>query len=99
MTWALVLLVAATAGFTVLVVHGTPSGRRRPDGCDRPPRLELRGLLDAGAAVLGLLALAAAGTVLVTDRPDQGAKLAVLGLLSYLVYVVAAAVLTRTPRR
>jgi hypothetical protein len=91
--WALVLLLAATAGFTVLVVRRTPR-RAGADG-----RLDLRGLLLAGAAVLGVLALAVAGTVLLTDRPDQGAKVAVLGLLSYLVYLGAAALLTRTRGR
>ncbi|SDR77402.1 hypothetical protein SAMN04488543_0416 [Friedmanniella luteola] len=88
MTWALVLVVAATAAFTALVVRRTP---RRV----APGRPDLRSLLDAGAAVLGVLALAVAVTVVITDRPDQGAKLAVLGLLSYLVYVGAAAVITR----
>ena len=99
MTWALVLVLAATAGFTVLVVHRTP--RRAPVPGDPEPsrRPDLRSLLDAGAAVLGLLAVGVAGTVLLTDRPDQGAKLAVLGLLSYLVYLVATALLTRPPGR
>ena len=92
MVWALVLLLAATAGFTLLVVRRTP----RPGAADGRP--DLRGLLTAGAAVLGVLALAVAGTTLFTDRPDQAAKLAVLGLLSYLVYLGAAAMLTRTRR-
>jgi len=93
MTWALVLLLVATGAFTVLVVHRTSpgaAGRGRPD---------LRRLLVAGAAVLGVLGLAVAATVVFTDRPDQAAKLAVLGLLSYLVYVAALAVVARVAGR
>ncbi|GAA1833492.1 hypothetical protein ACFFOM_10765 [Microlunatus capsulatus] len=99
MTWALVLLLAATAGFTVAVVHRAPRRPPDPPASDRSGPPDLRGLLDAGAAVLALLAVVVAGTVVLTDRPDQGAKLAVLGLLSYLVHVVAAAVLTRPRAR
>ena len=99
MTWALVLLLAATAGFTVVVAHRTPRRPPRLDDADRARRPDLRGLLDAGAADLVLDAVALAGTPLLPDRPDQGAKLAVLGLLSYLVYVGAAALLTYPPRR
>ncbi len=89
MAWPLVLLVVATAAFTSLAArrsaHPSPGDGRR----------SLRDLLDAGAVALGLLAVAVTLVVLGTGRPDQGAKVAVLGLLSYLVYVAAAAVLTR----
>ena len=93
MTWALVLLLVATGAFTVLVVHRTP---RPPDGSGR---LDVRRLLVAGALVLGVLGLAVVATVVFTDRPDQGAKLAVLGMSSYLVYVAALAVVARVTGR
>jgi hypothetical protein len=91
-TWALVLLLLAIGGFTVLVAHRTS----RPPG---PGRLDLAKLLDAGAGALGLLGLAVVATIVLTDRPDQAAKIAVLGLLCYLVYLGAVAVLVRTTVR
>ncbi|GAA1426652.1 hypothetical protein GCM10009616_01760 [Microlunatus lacustris] len=93
MTWALVLLLTATSAFTVLVVH-----RTRPGPAERP-RPDLRRLLLAGAAVLGVLGLAAVATAVLTDRPDLADKLAVLGLLSYFVYLGALAVVARATSR
>lgn len=93
MTWALVLVLVATSVFSVLVVHRTPPG---PVVLVRP---DLRKPLVAGAAVLGLLALAVAATVVLTDRPDQAAKLAVLGLTSYLVFLGVLAVVARAAGR
>lgn len=92
MTWALVLLLVTTGGFTVLVAHRTS----RPPG---PGRLDLAKLLDAGAAALGLLGLAVAATIVLAERPDQAAKIAVLGLLCHLVYVGGVAVIHRTAGR
>ncbi len=89
MAWPLVLLMVATAAFSALSV------RRAPSRLAGTGRHDLSGLVNTGAAALGLLAVAVAVVVVVADRPDQGAKLAVLSLLCYLVYVGVAAVLIR----
>ncbi len=99
MLGALIVVVLATAGFSVAVV----ALRARLDAAARPAAEsaagasvtlgQAEGFVVVGAAALGLLAVAVAVLGWAFGRAGPAEALAVVGLMAYLLYLLAAAAL------
>ena len=92
---AFAVILVALAAFSVACFHlGDVSGAR----ASAPRALQLKGFLYVGAVALLGLALAVVVVGLVGDRTAPAEGLAVFGLFTYAVYLLAALVLDRVRR-
>lgn len=96
MLGALVLLVLATAGFSVGVMTWRTRRARIGSVLDRE---QIEGFVFVGAAALVLLAVAAAVLGWALGRPGPAEALAVVGLMAYLLYLLVAVVLLHRTAR